>query len=367
MNDSNSLLDAQPETDPETLPRPSLSRTTQPLRSTVLPSPAKAQRDLPQTASGAENVATARQNIEAILSGDDSDRLLVICGPCSINDLNPALVYAQKLSKLSDRVGDKLQLVMRTYFEKPRSVVGWKGLLYDTLQEGERSASGGIAIARRLLTRINDNGVACATEFLSPMLALFIEDTIAYGSIGSRTAESQIHRELASQLPLPIGMKNAMDGNPSSAINAVQAASQPHAVFSHNELGQPCLVETVGNPSAHVILRGGSTGPNFDAETVNATINALSESPLRRPVVVDCSHGNSCKDHRQQAKVAREVVRQFREGQRGIAGIMLESYLVEGRQNAESGSPIRFGQSITDACIGWDETESLLLEIADSL
>lgn len=333
----------------------------------TLPSPLKVKGDLPLSTKARETVDRARREISAILRGEDRERVLVVCGPCSIDDLNAAAVYAEKLSKLAEEVSDKVLLVMRTYFEKPRSVVGWKGMLYDPLGGEDRSASAGILMARRLLMRINEIGLPCATEFLNPLLAMYLEDAIAYGSIGSRTVESQIHREMASGLAMPIGMKNGMDGNAQSALNAVQSASLPHSYFGSNEAGQCSLLETSGNAFAHVILRGGSNGPNYSADSVNTSVEAARDGGLSRPVVVDCSHGNSQKDHTRQVGVAREVLEQLRAGQLGIAGLMLESHLVAGKQSVGDGGTRTFGQSITDACIGWEDTRALVLELADCL
>ena len=334
--------------------------------SAVLP-PSKLRRDIPLTKTGMETVKRARFEIGEILSGKDGARIVVVCGPCSIDDVNSALVYAERLARLAEEVKDKILLVMRTYFEKPRSVVGWKGMLYDSLKGSETNPSEGMTVARRLAARLNESGVACATEFLNPLLALYLEDCMAYGSIGSRTVESQIHRELASRLPLPMGMKNAMDGNLPSALNAVQSAQSPHSFFGQDLEGRPVMVETRGNAGAHIILRGGSNGPNFSEAIVRGAVSAGQRLGIRRPVVVDCSHGNSGKDHTRQPLVARDIIRQLRDGQEGLAGVMLESHLVEGRQDARNPSGRRFGQSITDACIGWKDTEQLVKEFASAL
>ncbi len=290
--------------------------------------------------------------------------MLVVCGPCSIDDVNSALVYAERLRRLAAEVEDRVLIVMRTYFEKPRSVVGWKGMLYDPLSNNENSPTAGIAIARRLVARINDSGLPCATEFLNPLLALYLEDGMAYGSIGSRTVESQIHRELASRLEMPMGMKNGMDGSLASAINGVKSAKAEHLFFGQNLHGNTCMVQTEGNANAHLILRGGTSGPNFDEQSVENAVEGGRQLGLRRPVVVDCSHGNSQKDHRRQSQVVDEVLRQAQSGQSGIAGIMLESHLVEGRQDVDPGETRKFGQSITDACIGWKDTEYLIRKLA---
>ncbi|MBK1876001.1 3-deoxy-7-phosphoheptulonate synthase [Pelagicoccus mobilis] len=348
------------------LKSPSSEEADRNVTTAILP-PSKLRRDIPLSQAGRDTVTRTRVALEDIFAGRDEGRLAVICGPCSIDDVNSALVYAERMRRLSEEVADKIVLVMRTYFEKPRSVVGWKGMLYDPLSGGESSPSGGMTIARRLAVRLNESGVACATEFLNPLLALYLEDCMAYGSIGSRTVESQIHRELASRLALPVGMKNAMDGNSASALNAVKSAQCAHSFFGQDLEGRPVLVETQGNAGAHIILRGGSCGPNYSEETVAQVVEQGRELGLVRPVVVDCSHGNSGKDHRKQPLVAKEIARQVKEGQNGVAGIMLESHLVEGRQDANDSRGRRFGQSITDACIGWKDTEYLVKELADGL
>ncbi|MDQ8199293.1 3-deoxy-7-phosphoheptulonate synthase [Pelagicoccus enzymogenes] len=329
--------------------------------------PSKLRRDIPLSPTARETVAKGRREVSAILQGSDSKRMVVVCGPCSIDDVNAAHVYAERLLRLSASVREKLVIVMRTYFEKPRSVMGWKGLLYDPMTTGERSPTTGISMARRFTARVNDAGLPCATEFLNPLLALYLEDSMAYGSIGSRTVESQIHRELASRLPMPMGMKNGMDSSVASAANAMQSARSAHSFFGQGTEGEPCLVETSGNRDAHLILRGGSGGPNFDAANVSRAVEAGRERGVQRPVVVDCSHGNSQKDHRRQSQVLRSVIEQVERGQGGVAGVMLESYLVEGNQDSNRGNARRFGQSITDACINWKDTEYLVKSLADAL
>lgn len=339
----------------------------EPESSTAIVSADKLRRDIALSSAASATVARARKEIGDILEGRDGSRMLIVCGPCSIDDVNSALVYADRLRRLSSEVDEKVLLVMRTYFEKPRSVVGWKGLMYRAKDGLGTCPSEGLGVARRLAARINQSGLPCATEFLNPLLSRYVDDCMAYGSIGSRTVESQIHREFASGLLMPIGMKNAMDGNVESALNAVRSANARHSYFGSNLRGEPCLIESAGNNRAHLILRGGSCGPNFDKATVDHTVEQARALGLPRPVVVDCSHGNSRKDHRNQAGVATEVLRQMREGQNGIAGIMLESHLVEGRQDAEGSGPRAFGQSITDACMGWKDTEYLVKKIAGTL
>ncbi|MDQ8187523.1 3-deoxy-7-phosphoheptulonate synthase [Pelagicoccus sp. SDUM812002] len=357
----NSTLPSVQDPDQDDINSPTLAQT-EPIQV-----PSKIKRDIPLSESAKTTVAKARQEISDILTGRDEERMVVVCGPCSVDDVNAAHVYAERLRKLSERVDEKLVVVMRTYFEKPRSVVGWKGLLYDPLTEVQNSPMAGICMARRLAARINDSGLPCATEFLNPLLALYLEDCISYGSIGSRTVESQIHRELASRLALPMGMKNGMSGEMGSATNAIESARSPHRFFGSGMDGEACVVETKGNRNTHLILRGGSNGPNFEAESVQAAADAGRQLGLSRPVVVDCSHGNSQKNHRNQATVVEEVIRQVANGQKGLAGVMLESYLVEGRQDLARGNTRCFGQSITDACIGWKDTEYLVCRLAKAL
>ncbi|MDQ8201845.1 3-deoxy-7-phosphoheptulonate synthase [Pelagicoccus sp. SDUM812003] len=333
-----------------------------------LVSPSRLRRDIPLSEAARAQVERTRSQIANILSGRDRDRLLVVSGPCSIDDVDAAVVYAEKLGKLAEEVSDRVLLVMRCYFEKPRSVLGWKGLIYDPLMGAERGpAMDGLSMARRLLTHLADSGVGCATEFLNPMLAPYLEDAISYGSIGSRTVESQLHREMASSMTMPIGMKNGMDGDPKSALNAVLSAAQPHSYFGVSDRGMPCWLQSSGNPATHVILRGGSSGPNFHQSCVNQTVEAARRPDLQRPVVVDCSHGNSAKDHRRQEGVAQAVAQQFAAGQGGIAGLMLESNLVEGQQGLRDGVARVFGKSITDSCIGWNDTERIVRLLASNL
>lgn len=322
------------------------------------------RRDVPLSTEAKATVAKARREISDILYGRDRDRILVICGPCSIDDVNSAYVYAERLRKLAERVSDRVLVVMRTYFEKPRSVIGWKGLLYDSLTGNESSPTAGISLARRFAARVNDSGLPCATEFLNPLLSLYLEDAMAYGSIGARTVESQIHRELASRLEVPMGMKNGVDGALDAALNAVMSSRSKHSFFGQNLDGDACLVETGGNSRSHLILRGGSKGPNYDEESLGDAVAKGRSLGLERPVIVDCSHGNSQKDHTKQPRVAEEILRQIKAGQSGVAGLMLESHLVAGRQDLGSGQVRKFGQSITDACIGWKDTEYLILKLS---
>lgn len=348
------------------LPQTLAESTDSPGDSSSLPSPRNLKSAIPRSPVAAATVKQGRQTVKRILNGSD-DRLLVVCGPCSIHDINSSLDYAKRLSRLARRVQDKVTIVMRVYFEKPRSVVGWKGLVYDPNLDGAAAPSLGLRIARRLLNRINELGLPCATEFLNPVIAPYIEDHIAYGAIGARTAESQIHRELASRLAMPIGMKNDMQGNIDTALNAIRSSNQPHSFFGSNEDGRAAILSSPGNPYAHVFLRGGYNGPNLDRDSIGSAASKLASANLKRPIMLDCSHANSGKDFRKQGPNALEAVRLLAEGQPAIAGIMLESNLVEGNQPIDSSDERTYGQSVTDSCIGWEETEAIILEIRQCL
>lgn len=332
-----------------------------------LPSPEQLRTAIPRTRASRKTVDRSRAEIERILSGQDDQRLLVVCGPCSIHDLNASIEYAQRLAQLAKSVEDEIAIVMRTYFEKPRSVVGWKGLVYDPELAGAGAPHNGLSIARRLLACINDMGLPCATEFLNPIIALYLEDFISYGAIGSRTAESQIHRELVSKLPMPTGMKNDMQGELQSAVNAIQSANQAHSIFAIDAQGTPAIINAPGNPYAHVFLRGGRQGPNLDRQSIRSASETLASPTLKRPIMLDCSHANSGKDYRNQGSNALNATELFLDGSPEIAGIMLESNLIEGSQSFQAGGPHTYGQSITDSCIGWEETEALILGIARKL
>ncbi len=332
-----------------------------------IPSPLDLRVQVPCSRRATDLVSSSRAEIQNILRGLDDHRLLVICGPCSIHDTSAAFDYAQRLAKLAVEVSEDMLLVMRTYFEKPRSVVGWKGLLYDSELEGSSATVGGLGVARRILSSVAELGLPCATEFLNPMLAPYQQDFLSYGSIGARTVESQIHRELAAGLDMPIGMKNNQAGDAMSSINAIKAASRPHSLFANDEFGRPSITNVPGNPYAHIFLRGGKDGPNLDSRSVQEANTALSSDFLQRPVMLDCSHANSGKDYRQQAANARKVTEQFLSNDPEIAGFMLESNLVEGSQRFQAGGGHVSGQSITDGCIGWSETETLLKDIATQL
>jgi 3-deoxy-7-phosphoheptulonate synthase len=351
----------------ETIAQTDNPKTDRTPKSVPLPSPDQLRDAIPRTPGSERTVDRSRVEIERILMGEDDHRLLVVCGPCSIHDINASMDYARRLANLSKSVEDDIAIVMRTYFEKPRSVVGWKGLVYDPELAGASAPNNGLSIARRLLSQINEMGLPCATEFLNPVIAPYLEDLISYGAIGARTAESQIHRELVSSLSIPIGMKNDMQGNLQSAVNAIQSANQAHSIFGIDAQGAPAIIQAPGNPYAHVFLRGGHQGPNLDRRSTQSATKFLASSTLKRPIMLDCSHANSNKDYRNQGPNAFDATELFINGTSEIAGIMLESNLIEGSQRFQAGSNHTYGQSITDSCIGWNETELLVHKIARKL
>ena len=323
--------------------------------------PAILQEQLPLPTQGAVTVQRARRGISRILHGAD-DRLVVVVGPCSIHDPAAALEYARRLAPLAEELAGELLVVMRVYFEKPRTTVGWKGLVNDPHLDGSFAVNEGLALARRLLLDVVALGLPAGCEFLDPITPQFIADAVAWGAIGARTTESQVHRNLTSGLSMPVGFKNGTGGDVQMAVDAMKAASYPHQFMSVTEQGVAAIVVTRGNRDTHVILRGGSGGPNYDAEGVGRAIGALRAGGALPRVMVDASHGNSGKDFRRQPIVASDVARQIAAGERGIVGMMLESFLVDGKQ--EVSADMTFGQSVTDACMGWGMTEPVLRELA---
>ncbi|EOW1909098.1 TPA: 3-deoxy-7-phosphoheptulonate synthase [Yersinia enterocolitica] len=313
----------------------------------------------------ADNVTASRKRIEKILTGEDS-RLLVVVGPCSIHDLDAAIDYAKRLNVLRIRYQDRLEIVMRTYFEKPRTVVGWKGLISDPALDGSCQVNLGIEMARRLLLAVNELGLPTATEFLDMVTGQYIADLISWGAIGARTTESQIHREMASALSCPVGFKNGTDGNTRIAIDAIRAAQASHMFLSPDKTGQMTIYQTSGNPHGHIIMRGGKT-PNYGASDIAAACDSLREFDLPEHLVVDFSHGNCQKMHRRQLEVAADIGQQIRAGSTAIVGVMAESFLVEGTQKIVAGQPLTYGQSITDPCLNWADTEQLLSLLADAV
>ena len=329
--------------------------------------PAVLLNKYPLPEAGARFVLESRQAIAGIITGDDS-RLLVIVGPCSIHDPEAALDYARRLKSLADQYPEELLVVMRVYFEKPRTVVGWKGLINDPGLDGSFAINEGLEIARKLLVEITALGVPAATEFLDTIIGQFIADLISWGAVGARTTESQIHRDLASGLSMPVAFKNGTDGDIQVAIDAVRAARTPQWFPSITREGVAAILATKGNDWGHIVLRGGSkSGPNYKSSEVSKAVAALEKSGLPPYLMVDCSHGNSFKDHRLQIDVASDVARQVAGCNQHICGIMLESHLVEGRQDYKDKASACYGQSITDACISIEQTTVLFAELANAV
>ena len=332
----------------------------------TLPPPEHLIRFFPIQGTQVEKLVTeTRRRLKDILQGR-SERLLVIMGPCSIHDPVAALAYAERLAFERKRHAGELEILMRVYFEKPRTTVGWKGLINDPYMNGSFRINEGLRIARDLLVRINQTGVPAGCEFLDVISPQYIGDLVSWGAIGARTTESQVHRELASGLSAPVGFKNGTDGNVKIAIDALLAARQKHHFLSVHKSGQVAIVETRGNDDCHIILRGGKA-PNFDAASVAAACAELAKAGLPERLMIDCSHANAAKQHSRQLAVASDIARQIADGERRIVGAMVESHLVEGRQEPVAGQPLRFGQSITDACLGWDDSVGLLQILADAV
>ena len=331
----------------------------------TLLSPTQLHDDIPASDRATQTVSQARRTLANILSGHDP-RLFVVVGPCSIHDLKAAMEYAQRLKALADEVSDQLFLVMRVYFEKPRTTVGWKGLVNDPRMDDSFRIEEGLQIARRLLIDLNDLGLPCGTEALDPNTPQYLGDMIAWSAIGARTTESQTHRELASGLSSPVGFKNGTDGNLEVALNAMLSAAQPHSFLGINGDGQVAITHTRGNAYGHLILRGGAA-PNYDSVAVAQAEAELTAAKLPLNIVVDCSHGNSRKNHALQALVMKDVVNQVADGNRSIKGVMLESNLFEGSQKLGALQDLRYGVSITDACMGWDTTATSLRDAAARL
>jgi 3-deoxy-7-phosphoheptulonate synthase len=328
--------------------------------------PAILLEELPLTEAASVTVSRGRDEVARILRGED-DRLVVVTGPCSIHDPVAALDYAQRLRSLADDLAADLRLVMRVYFEKPRTTVGWKGLINDPGLDGSFAINDGLRVGRRLLLDLAELGLPAGCEFLDPITPQFISDLVSWGAIGARTTESQVHRELASACSMPMGFKNGTDGGVQIAVDAVRAAAHPHRFLGVTEQGLAGIVATTGNPDCHVILRGGATGPNYDALHVQKTLAALRDAGLRPRVMVDASHGNSEKDYRRQPAVVHEVASQVAQGETGIIGMMMESFLLEGRQDLGDPARLVYGQSVTDACMSWETTVPVLRELATAV
>lgn len=330
-----------------------------------LVSPRQLKNQLPLDSRSQETVVRGREAIQAILSGTDS-RFLVLVGPCSIHDVGAAEDYATRLAALRDELSDRIHVVMRAYFEKPRTTVGWKGLVNDPHLDGSFDMEEGLRLARQLLRTITGLGLPVGTEMLDPITPQYLDDLVSWASIGARTIESQTHRQMASGLSMPVGYKNSTEGNLQPALDALAAAYQPHRFLGINEDGMTCIVVTKGNPWGHVILRGGRDAPNYSPQRVGEAVKQLEAAGLPARIVVDCSHSNSERRHERQSLVWSSVIEQRAAGNRALSGAMLESNLFEGRQELAP-TPLRYGVSITDACIGWDETEQLLRQAWERL
>lgn len=328
-------------------------------------SPEQLHKDCEISELASKLIFDTRTAIHNILNGKD-DRLLVIIGPCSIHDPDAAREYAGRLKEMRKELGDDLLIVMRVYFEKPRTTVGWKGLINDPNLDESYEINKGLHLARCLLADLNEMGVPAATEFLDLITPQYIADLISWGAIGARTTESQVHRELASGLSSPVGFKNGTDGGLQVAIDAIGAASRPHNFLSLTKEGYSAIFATTGNDDCHIILRGGKE-PNYDAKNVNKAVAELEAAGVQQRLMVDCSHANSQKDHQRQIDVAKVVAEQVAQGNHNLMGVMIESHLVAGRQNVEQGKELVYGQSVTDACINWDDSEAVLRNLASAV
>ncbi|HIZ50992.1 MAG TPA: 3-deoxy-7-phosphoheptulonate synthase [Candidatus Pseudomonas excrementavium] len=361
MNSSVSALQLSVVSSPEpvhNLVQPAQRRTR------PLPSPAVLRQRLPLNDQLADQVHAQRQAIRNILNGDDQ-RLLVVVGPCSIHDAEAALEYAQRLADLAPQVEDQLLLVMRAYIEKPRTTIGWKGLVYDPQLDGSGDMAGGLELSRRLMLQMIELGLPLATELLQPLVAGYVDDLLGWAAIGARTSESQIHRELVSGLDLAVGFKNGTDGSMGIAIDAMRSAAHGHQHFGIDELGRPSLVQTLGNADTHLVLRGGNQGPNHDAASVAMARTALANAGLEPSIMVDCSHANSGKNPLRQPAVLEDVIDQRLAGDASLRAVMLESHLFDGNQPLSG--ELQYGVSITDGCLGWEGTEQMLRRAAERL
>jgi len=332
---------------------------------TELSTPAEVLSELPCTEAMSTTVANARRALHAVLHGED-DRLAVVIGPCSIHDPKAAMEYAHRLHDSRETLADALEVIMRVYFEKPRTTVGWKGLINDPDLDGTFKINKGLRLARGLLCDINALGLPAGVEYLDVISPQYISDLVAWGAIGARTTESQVHREMASGLSCPIGFKNGTDGNVKIAVDAVGAASHPHHFLAVTKDGRATVAATVGNPDGHLILRGGKK-PNYEAADVAAACDLLTKASLDPRLMIDASHANSAKQHERQTAVVDDIARQIEQGERRIVGVMIESHLVGGRQDLIPGRPLKYGQSITDACLDWDSSLRALERLAGAV
>lgn len=332
----------------------------------TLISPNELRQRYPRSENCSQTVETGRANVEAILDGQDK-RLLAVVGPCSIHDVDMAKDYAQKLLALRERVSDRIELIMRVYFEKPRTTVGWKGLINDPHLDDSFDIETGLSRARELLVWLAELGMPTGTEALDPISPQYLSDLFTWSAIGARTTESQTHREMSSGLSTAVGFKNGTDGGLDVAINAMQSAANPHSFLGIDSEGKATVLKTRGNAYGHVILRGGNQGPNYDSVNVSIVEDALDKANLQKRIMIDCSHANANKDHERQALVALNVAEQLAAGSESIIGIMLESHINAGNQSLKDPKDLAYGVSITDACIDWDTTEELMLKLYDTL
>ena len=347
--------------------QPSPARDVNIASTEALISPVGLVEELPLTADVEAVVLEGRRQIEAVLRGEDS-RFLVITGPCSVHDEEAGLEYAQRLKALQDEYSDRMLIVMRVYFEKPRTTVGWKGMIYDPYLNDTFDIGEGLRRARRLLLKIGEMGIYTATEFLDPIVPQYLAGLVSWAAIGARTTESQTHRQMASGLSMPVGFKNGTDGDAQIAVDAMLSAQSEHAFLGIDHFGQTCIVHTNGNPYGHLVLRGGKSGPNFGSESIAAAQELLSKADVPSRLLVDCSHGNSNKDHTRQNIALNSIIEQRIAGNDDIIGCMLESNLNAGSQSLSGTlAELEYGVSVTDACIGWEETEELLREAYDKL
>ena len=347
--------------------QPSPARDVNVISTEPLISPVGLVNELPLTPDVEATVLEGRRQIQAILRGDDP-RFMVITGPCSVHDAEACVEYAQRIKRLQDEVGDRMLIVMRVYFEKPRTTVGWKGMIYDPYLDDTFDIGEGLRRARSLLLRIGEMGIYTATEFLDPIVPQYLAGLVSWAAIGARTTESQTHRQMASGLSMPVGFKNGTDGDAQIAVDAMIAARSEHAFLGIDHFGQTCVVHTRGNPDGHLVLRGGKDGPNFGEEAIAAAQELLRKSDVSSRLLVDCSHGNSNKDYTRQNIALHSIVEQRLDGNADIIGCMLESNLNSGSQSINgSVADLQYGVSVTDSCIGWDETEELLREAHEAL
>lgn len=358
MNAPVSILPDQ-ELSADIIAPASLRRSTTPL-----PTPSELRARLPISAELSQRVQNQRRAIRAVLNGDD-ERLLVIVGPCSLHDPDAATEYAERLASLQGQVGDQLLLVMRAYVEKPRTTVGWKGMLYDPHMDGSGDMAEGLALSRRLMLNMLQQGLPVATELLQPLAAGYLDDLLGWAAIGARTSESQVHREMVSGLDLPIGFKNGTDGSLDIACDAMRSAAHPHQHFGIDEQGRSALVQTQGNADTHLVLRGGHAGPNYQAAAVAQARSVLERQGVKPRLIVDCSHANSGKNPLMQPEVLASVIQQRADGDLSLRGVMIESHLFDGCQPL-SGA-LQYGVSVTDGCLGWKGTEQSLLHAAERL